>query len=339
MLGALDGARARVPFGGHFSIGAFGGYVPDPERGSVSTEDERFGMEASWRASDTSWRPEVSLVASGSRFKGQTDERRLTARGSVFGPSGSLLAYTEVSAFDKTNPWNAKPVELTAAGADATVRLGILRLGARADMRSPERSLWLASHFPQSWLCVAAPQAPGTPEPCTTDNLRRWLGSADADLELSFVALSVGGTVSSFGKGPVSDQESSGFVDVRTVALPHGLRAMAGAHSALGSLVDHYGGYVGGGISFFKDRLDLSATYRETVFTYRALVDTHPESRIEGSLLWMARPNLDLGLMGDAATGADARSNMVLFTMIWRPSFAPRVRAPTPAPAPLPSIF
>ncbi|HVO31280.1 MAG TPA: hypothetical protein VMV18_11105 [bacterium] len=338
MLGALDGARARVPFGS-FSLGAFGGFLPDPERGALSTEDERFGLEASWRAADTSWRPEVSVVASGSRFKGQTDERRVTASGSVFGPHGSALAYTEVSAFDKTNPWNAKPVEVTAAGADATLRVGPVRVGARADMRSPERSLWLASHFPQSWLCVAAPQPSGTPEPCTTENLRRWLGEADADLDLSFVALSAGGSVSSYGKGPVSDQESSVWGDIRTVSLPHGLRVMAGGHSSLGSLVDHYGGYVGAGRAFFADKLDLSVTWRSTVFTYRSLADDHVENRIEGSLLWLVRPNLDIGLMGDSATGSDARASMFLFTLVWRPSFARHAPPPAATPAALPSIF
>lgn len=316
-LGALDGARVRAPIGA-FGIGAFGGLVPDPITGGFASDASRFGVELSWRATRAAWRPEVVVVAHGSNFKGRLDERRVDANASAFFTHGGGTAYLEVSAFDKTNPWNASPIELTAAGADLNARAGPIRVGARGDVRSPERSLWLMAHLPQSWLCVAEAQAPGTPEPCVTEVGRRWLGTADAELGLRWLSWSVGATTTSFGTFATTSQDLEAFTDVRTLGLPHELRVVAGAHAGQGSLVDQQGGYLGAGRSFFKDRVDLSLTWRPTRYAYRALPnDSRMESRLKAAVQIAARSNLDVGFFGDFASGADSSRNFFLFTTTW----------------------
>ena len=49
---------------------------------------------------------------------------------------------------DEVDPWKAPRFEVSAAGLDASIRVGIFRLAGRFDMRLPERSLWLTSYLP-----------------------------------------------------------------------------------------------------------------------------------------------------------------------------------------------
>ena len=58
---------------------------------------------------------------------------------------------------DELNPWQAPRFEVSAAGLDASVRVGLFQIAGRFDMRLPERSLWLTSYLPLGYLCNTVP--------------------------------------------------------------------------------------------------------------------------------------------------------------------------------------
>src|SRR5579859_2717452 len=103
-LGMLDGARVQQDVGAGFSIGAFGGLLPNPLSGAPSVDAERFGIEARFGRPDLPLRPEASLVAHGSTFRGALDERRISGTFAVYPGRSRFAGYVEVSGFDADNP-------------------------------------------------------------------------------------------------------------------------------------------------------------------------------------------------------------------------------------------
>ena len=133
-LGTLDGARMEAPLGAGFSVGAFGGFLPNPLGGEASLTAQRFGVEARYHRPDLDLRPEAALVANGSTFGGALDERRVSGMFGVYPGASRFGGHFEVSAFDANNPWGASPVEVTAAGLDQSIRIGAFELGSRFDL-------------------------------------------------------------------------------------------------------------------------------------------------------------------------------------------------------------
>lgn len=314
-LGEIDGVRVRAPLG-PFSIAAFGGFLPDPIEHSPTDEATRAGVEASWSGSAGAWRPALTLAAHASWFEGELDERRVTGTASLVSRYGSFFGWTEISQFDADNPWNAEPVEVSGAGGDGRVRLGIVRAGARIQTHYPERSLRMQSYLPQSWLCTAEQLPPGTPEPCSTEPASRTFAGADAGIELHYLALSAGATAT-FGPGL---DEVLAFADLRTLSLPRGARVETGAFSTRGELVDRSGARLGAGGLLFDERVDLFVAYEPQQIAYHAFPgDPWIEHRVSTQLLVRIRPDAEMGLIAERIAGEDAPRSFVLVTATWRP--------------------
>lgn len=321
-LGEIDGVRVRAPLG-PISIAAFGGFLPDPIDHAPTDEATRAGIEASWNGGVGAWRPALTLAAHASWFEGELDERRVTGTASLVSRYGSFFGWTEISQFDSDNPWNAEPVELSGAGGDGRVRLGILRAGARIQTHYPERSLRMQAYLPQSWLCTAERQSPGTLEPCASKPLSRTFAGADVGIELHYLAMS-GGATATFGPGL---DEILGFADLRTLSLAHGVRVETGAFSTRGELADRTGGRLGVGALLFQERVDVFVAYEPQQLEYHAFPD-EPwiEHRVSTQLLVRIRPDAEMGVLAERAGGEDAPRTFVLGTLTWRPQPGRRFR-------------
>ena len=152
-VGRLDGLRVRSPSWGGFSIGAFGGTVPNPLDYLPTLDTTRFGAQLAYQNESLDAQPFVGLSVHASTFIGDIDERRLNLEFDVFPGNGHVAGHFELSMHDEVNPWQAPRFEVSAAGLDASIRVGIFQLAGRFDMRLPERSLWLTSYLPLGYLC------------------------------------------------------------------------------------------------------------------------------------------------------------------------------------------
>ncbi len=320
-IGQLDGLRIQTPSFDGFTIGAFGGFVPDPLEGKPLFDAARFGLEAAFRLPDTELRPMVFLVGSGSVFDGQLDERRLSGVVSLYPGESRIGGHFEVSLFDSDNPWNAGEVELTAAGIDGTLRIDDFHIGARADMRRPERSLWLASYLPADFLCARTPGAPGTPsanETCSSQYEPRYLGALDAGLEIGRFAVAAGGTLLYVGEQDELDQ-LGGWLSLRAVRILDVLHADLSGMVSTGALIETFAGRVELGVSLFHDALDVSAHYRPSLTRYHADTDRFVDHMAGGSLRVSPSAVLDVTLDVDFLAGRDMDAMVALAGVTWRP--------------------
>jgi hypothetical protein len=320
-LGALDGARVSAPVGEGISVGAFGGLLPNPLGGQPSLDAQRFGIEGRYARPDLALRPEAALVVHGSTFEGVLDERRLSAVAALYPGLSRVGAHFEVSGFNPDNPWKAKPIELTWAGVDASLRKGIVEFGVRFDLRQPERSLWLASFLPASWLCrtVPAPGSPPAPEPCDGSVSTRGFGSIDGAILVDNVSVAVGATtIHDLTQSGGAPQMVGGFATGRVARIARILRIDASASYSKSTFVDMYGGSAGPGLTLFGDDLDLSAYYRNATLQYRAT----PTSVVEHGLgaVVMLFPNADVLFtgQGEAILGSDVKALEFFGTVSWR---------------------
>ena len=195
-LGPLDGLRVQAPLGGGLSVAAFGGLLSDPTDGGLRTDSQRFGTEVALSKPETYLRPEAALVVNGSTYDGRLDERRVSAVAAIYPAQSRIGTYAELSAFDKDNPWGVNPLELTAAGVDARTNVGVLQLGAHADMRQQERSRYIAAFLPPSWFCQrvagnAATVPPGA-DTCDPRATTLYQLSVDAGLTLDRFSIFAG---------------------------------------------------------------------------------------------------------------------------------------------------
>jgi hypothetical protein len=323
-LGTLDGGKAQVDLGEGFSLGAFGGALPDPMSGAVSFDAQRFGVEARFARPDLAFRPEASLVAHGSMFQGALDERRLSGVFGLYPGDSRLGGYFEVSSFDATNPWNEPAFTLTAAGVDPSIRVGPVTLGARFDVRQPEISRWMASFLPTSWLCRTVP-APGTnpnaPERCDGSPSLRAFGEVDAGLEIDRYSLVVGATtVRDLAQSNEADMVG-GLATARVVRLARVLRLEASGSASRGTYMDLYGGTAGPGLTLFGDALDLSTYYRLSILKYRSVDTSLAQNGFGGTVAFIPNASLLFTLQGEAITGDDVKALMLFGTVTWRPRF------------------
>jgi hypothetical protein len=321
-LGLLDGVRLAAPSMGNLRVAAFGGVVPDTLNGKPAFDHRRFGVEAVYHAPRSSWQPFLSLVAHGSQFDGELDERRLSGYASTFRGPLAMTAYGELSMFDEDNPWGASQAELTAAGVDASLRYGNTRYGVRLDMRSPERSYWLASLLPAGWLCTAIPQPAGSPlpEPCTGHRDLRYAAAADARVDLDRVALSAGANLVSLSSGESVDA-ASGFADVQLRELAGRYRTSLGVYATHAAFMDSVAVHASaGGPLPSLDALDLTLFYRPAFLVYSASIEGVLDHRFGLDLLYTPSPRLDLALTLEGMAGEDITGVGAFATAVWRPA-------------------
>jgi hypothetical protein len=316
--GLLDGARISAGLSDDWTLGAFGGTLPNPENGAPSTEAARFGADVAWQ-DEAAARTRASLTLQGSRYLGRLDEQRITGLLESYPDFGRLGAHTELSLFEPDNPWGAAAMELSAAGADASVRIDSLRLGALFDVRSPERSRWLAGFLPPEYFCAARPSAGATrAEPCAGTD-RRYTAALDAAWEATFWTLAAGAHFSM--TRPSAAEQSTAFASFRQREILNLLRFDAGLSVSRGSLLESAALDLGLGAATGDDVADVSLYYRPSLVRYRAGLDEFVEHGLGTRLWWALSDVLDLNGSLDLLTGRDADVFILQFGAAWRPRF------------------
>jgi hypothetical protein len=321
-LGTLDGARVQQGIGPSFSLGAFGGLLPNPLSGAPSLDAQRFGVEARYAQPDAGIRPEAALVVHGSTFGGRLDEKRVSGMVGLYPGPSRFGGYFEVSSFDANNPWGAKSVELTAAGVDQSIRFGSFELGARFDVRQPERSRWLASFLPSSWFCTTVPAPasnPTQPEPCDGSVSTRGYGEIDASVEIDKLVVVVGGTTVRDLTVSSEANMAGGFATARVVRLARVLRIEASGNYSRATYLDLFGGTAGPGVTLLQDALDVAAYYRLAVLQYRSVDTSLTQNGVGGTVVVFPTSALLFTLQGEGMTGNDAKALMLFATATWRP--------------------
>ena len=301
-LGPLDGARVDAARWGPLRVSGFGGLLPDPISNQAATGAGRFGLELDLLGARYASRPELTVVLQGSVFNGKLDERRLFAQGQIWPGDHRIGGYVEVSGFDGDNPWNRPGVDLTGAGVDSELRFSRVRLGARFDMRKPERSYWLANSFPSTWLCSST--SIGDPAlPCTKSDDTRYVGQGFAGYDWDAASLDLGGTYAG------SSQQDLGHnaIGYTTLRFPHvagrydfALGATQEAGSLLLSQTTMRGDF---GVGFKQERVRLSLYYRPAYRRYQASLSGLWEQGFGAALHVAPVPVLAFDLYGDLRIG------------------------------------
>jgi hypothetical protein len=319
-VGMLDGARVSAPVGGGFRVGAFGGVVPRPLDARPALDASRFGVEATYDDFESELRPSLSLVGYGSFFEGELDERRLDLSARVYPGPVSFGGYGQVSAFDKDNPWNTPAVQLSAAGADAGFRKGIFHIGARGDFRRPERSKWLASFLPPSYLCVREPRPvtdPAGPSTCTGLSDGRYLLSADTGITLERAAFTIGATMSeapAFGSF-----QHLAFAQARVNRIFEVLYAQTMFSVADGNIMDTVAASALVGANVLEDDLDVSVRYRFAINQWYSELTSGVDHMVGGTAWLRLSDELRLAVDADAMMGPHASALLLQSSLQWIP--------------------
>ncbi|MCP4604740.1 MAG: hypothetical protein GY847_30170 [Proteobacteria bacterium] len=316
-LGMLDGTRLQVPLVAGFSIGAFGGFVPDPLNGMPTISVSRFGGDVAWQPLENSWNPMTSVSAHGSIYDGNLDERRVQGSMDLFPEFGHFGANFEVAFFDEDNPWNAAVAEVSNAGTSASVRMGIFEVGGRFHMQRPERSLLLNSYFPTEWLCVPEPsEDDDTSQNCMGDDID-WLYQADVAMWLDSATVDVR-LFGSQNKAAKSDQ-LGGMLHWRLLNLFGLVRLDTSVIGSISSFYHTVALPVAIGMPFLKDRLDLSVHYIPSINRYEADIEWFTDHSVGAALFALLGSGFDLSLFTDFVTGRDLDMIYVQIALTWRP--------------------
>lgn len=318
-LGQLDGVRLRTPSFAGLTVGAFGGFVPDPRSGIPDFETQRFGLELAYRDATNEWRPQVSIVAHGSLFHGTFDERRLNAQVQLYPGAVRLGGAVELSLHDPDNPWHVGAFEVSSANVDASIREGDFDIGVRLDMRRPERSLWLASLLPRSWLCSVLPLPGNVDEPCSGADDSRWSATLDTGVRIEDVSLRGGATYIQYAADATLTQ-LGGYATARVSRLfTNLLRADLFLSGNTGAVIDSLGGRAGLGFVIIPDVLDLGAHYRLSWSLYRAELEGWLQHAAGGTLTVVPIPELAIYLLGEGITSRDYDVLLVSLNITVRP--------------------
>ncbi|MDP9148570.1 MAG: hypothetical protein M3O36_01305 [Myxococcota bacterium] len=319
-LGALDGARVRAPLGEGFSLAAFGGLLPNPLSGEPSLAAQRFGVEATYSRPEIGLRPEAALVVHGSTFQGALDERRVSGTFGVYPGPSRLGGYFELTGFDGKNPWSAAPLALTAAGVDASTRLGPVQLGGRVDVRQPERSRWLASFLPTPWFCKTVPSASGG-DACDGSVSTRAVATLDASVTMANVSVTVGGSTTRDLTQSGAPDTLGGFAAGRVVRIAKVARADASASVSQGTYLNIVQASAGPGVTLLGDALDVSAYFRTATLSYRSANASLRQQALGLTLGVFPSSDLLFTLQGEATMGDDTKALLLFGTAMWRPRF------------------
>src|SRR6185503_19016393 len=311
-LGMLDGVRASARLGS-IELAGFGGLVPDPLSGKPDTAAARFGAELAYDAPAAPWQPRVSLTAHGSTWDGDLDERRLSLAGSAGSGALWLDGWAEAQQFAADNPWAARTVELTGAGATAEWRRRGAHAGVDLTFLRPERSLRLAAALPPEWLCTLAP-APGAADACAPGD---WWASATTSLgwrtpRWAIDAVATLGNTHRLSRG----LERSGFVRGELARDP--FRLFAGFGGGDASFASWTAGELGAAYAPRHD-LDLAVAYRPELLDYAASTQRQALHALLADARLALATAIDLAVSATATFGADRDALTFLATVVWRP--------------------
>lgn len=315
-LGALDGLSVRTPVFENVTLGAFGGFVPNPRDQAPDFETGRFGAEVGWSDPRDPWRPSLAVIAHGSYFDGAIDERRLSAQAQLLPDGGRLGTHVELSLHDEVNPWNAPMLEVSAAGIDGSVRLGPVEIGARLDRRLPERSRWLARWLPGAWLCAPRLVAGSDPLACAGIDDARWTGSLDVGARWDQGFVRASGTVIHHPSDAQLSQ-LSGFAAIRVVRVLDVLHGDLGFHAATGAWLDTFAGNASLGLALPDELLDVSVRYRLAYAIDRADVSGWIEHQIGGAVRITPLEELQIWAEVDGITGREVQALLAQLGVSW----------------------
>lgn len=321
-VGQLDGLRVRSPSWKGFSIGAFGGTVPDPLDNRPTIDTTRFGVQLAYQNESLDAQPFVGVSAHASTFMGEIDERRLNAEFGVFPGNGRLAGHFELSLHDQTNPWRAPRVEVSAAGLDGSVRIGLFQISGRFDMRLPERSLWLTSYLPLGYLCNTVPDpatSTGDEVVCLNSNDARYFGGLDTSFTFSRVALHAG---ASLVHSETSDQfeQIAGYLQARLLRIGEIGWADVSVAAYARSFVSDYAARLSAGVDIGRVA-ELSAYYRVSLNQYDADPNNWLQQSAGGIVYLSIKDDLDLGIRVDGVFGQDVSVLVLGSNLTWRPSW------------------
>ena len=321
-VGQLDGLRVRSPSWKGFTIGAFGGTVPNPLDYLPTLDTTRFGVELAYQNESLDAQPFVGLSAHASTFMGEIDERRLNLEFDVFPGNGKIGGHFELSMHDEVNPWRAPRFEVSAAGFDASIRVGLFQLAGRFDMRLPERSLWLTSYLPLGYLCntVPDPAAGGGDElVCLNSNDQRYFGGLDASFMFSRFALHAGANIVHSQTADEFEQ-LSGYLQARILRIADIAWADLLVAAYARSFVSDYAARLGAGVDIRRVG-EISAYYRVSINQYVASPTSWLQHSAGGLLYFALGHDLDLGVRVDGIFGEDVSVLVLGSNLTWRPSW------------------
>jgi hypothetical protein len=312
-VGMLDGGRASARVG-DVEVAAFGGLVPDPLSGEPDTGAARFGGEVVYDAAAAAWQPRIAVAAHGSTWDGALDERRLSVVTSASRGALWLDGWAELQAFPAGNPFDARSLELTGAGAAAQWRKRGRHLAVDVSFLRPERSLRLAAALPLEWLCTPL-HVPG--DVATTCGGAGWWASATTSAGVRAGPWSVDGigTIAS-SHGVYRGLERSGYLrGERRFGRARAEAAVSGGKASFGSWT---AGEIGGGYAP-THRADVSVRYRPELLDHVASTGPAWLHSIIADGRYRVSAAVDLALSAAGTRGLDRDALAVLAILAWRP--------------------
>jgi len=321
-VGQLDGVRVRSPSWKGFSIGAFGGTVPNPLDYKPTLDTSRFGVQVAYQNESLAAQPIVGLSAHVSIFEGELDERRLNLEFDVFPGTARVAGHFELALHDEVNPWLAPRAEVSAAGLDASIRFGLFQLGGRFDMRLPERSLWLTAYLPLGYLCNTAPDpasSTGDEVVCVNSNDQRYFGGLDASWTFSRLALHAGANLVHSQTADEFEQ-LAGYLQLRVFRIADIMWTDLSLAAYARSFISDYAARLSAGVDIGRIG-EVSAYYRVSLNKYDAAPDNYLQHSAGGILYFALGHDLDLGVRVDGMFGEDVRVLVLGSNLTWRPSW------------------
>lgn len=312
-VGMLDGVVARTDFGEHLSFYAFGGLVPDALDGRPSTDVARFGAGIAYSLPEHRLNPSAELSLHASNFDGSLDEQRANLSMRLQPGSFSLSLSSELSLFAADNQWGASRAELSMAALEIGFSKKRFRASLSATAQQPERSRWLASLLPASWLCSTRPDETGN-EVCNGNRDYRYFALANASYLRQGYRLSAGAS-SVASAGATLDQVGA-FIDA-TKELPLnmtlGLGMLASEAPFLrtwatrASLAHRLG-----------ELADLSLYYRPAVLLYDASSERIIEHRTGAETSWRLSSQLHLNIAAELLHTEEVGYFATFASLLWR---------------------
>lgn len=312
-IGMLDGARGSLRWGA-LQLGAFGGIVPDPVSGKPDTSASRFGVEAAYDAPTAAWRPRIAAIASGSTWQGKLDERRLVIDVSAANSSTAVFGWAEAQSFVADNPWGARTVELTGAGASAQWHRRGARIGATLDFLRPERSLRLAAVLPPEWLCTpVAVVGDGSGQACRGGDYTV-TGTLSAGARFGPLTVDAYGMV---GRTHLVETtlDRSGYLRSEFAIAKHRLIAASSAGKAGFVSWNSAEGGVG---THILPPLDFAVRYRADLLDYVSSTGPVLQHSVVVDAWYALRGNLDLTLSAFGTLAPDREALALFTTFVWR---------------------
>jgi hypothetical protein len=295
-VGMLDGVRLEADVGGGLSVFGFGGLVPRATDGRPSADLSRFGAGLLYANNKLSIRPEAELAVYASSFDGELDEQRATMNLRAYPGPLSIAGYGEVSMFDNDNEWGAARAELTSAGLDTRVSHGQWSASVGLSAQQPERSRWLASLLPPSWLCTAEVQAGAAAEACNGHRDYRYFALGSTSYRMDRYTMRAGAASTMIARQEV--EQLAGFLDGSIDELPMDASVDASLLVSQTDLVDSWAVRVGARLPV-SGYGDFGLYYRPGVHNYRASVESINEHRIGSEVDYAITPNMSLQFLSE----------------------------------------